>query len=278
MKLKKLNECVIASKISKTGCFLGKNRDRSYTPNVEIIHGVYPKFEYVIIHDRDTGYMEGVNATSGFAILNSALLNSVDFGKNKSDEGKNIMLALLKCHTLEDILESLLHKYPVYGNTMVATKDSISILEATPEKNALKHYDKAGDYVVRTNHGILVPEVGYQPSNTEDYLSSMSRLAAGEVVMDNSDNIDEFLSGISYPLYGKLSILNPSRTSNYLNSTAQIGIDMENKVFKFSNFPGLNNFKGIKRLGDESIKPIYKIVVEDVEPPISIPFLTWGLR
>ena len=117
------------------------------------------------------------------------------------------MLALLKCHTLEDILESLLHKYPVYGNTMVATKDSISILEATPEKNALKHYDKAGDYVVRTNHGILVPEVGYQPSNTEDYLSSMSRLAAGEVVMDNSDNIDEFLSGISYPLYGKLENL-----------------------------------------------------------------------
>ena len=278
MKQKKLNECVIASKLSDDGCFLGKNRDRSYTPNVEIIHGVYPKLEYVIIHDRDTGYMEGVNATSGYAILNSALLNSVDFGKNKSDEGKHILMALLHCHSKEKIIESLVKKYPVYGNTMIATENSICILEATPEKSAYKSYEKKGDYVVRTNHGILIPDVGYQPEHTEDYLSSMTRLATSQVVMDNSNSMDEFLSGLSYPLFGKYGLANTSRTSNFMNSTAQIGIDMKNKVFKLSNFPGLNEFKGVRRLGNKAIKPKYKIVVEDVEVPTSIPFLTWGLR
>ena len=276
---KNLNECVVAGKLTDKGCFLGKNRDRSYIPNVEIIHGVYPYLEYVILHDLDTGYMEGVNDTTGWAILNSALLNGVDFGKNRSDEGKHVMLALLKCNTLEDILDSLTRKYPVYGNTIIASQNSICILEAIPEQAKYKTYDADGDYVVRTNHGVLVPDGGYKPTDSQNYLSSTTRMASSEIIIDNSDNMDEFLSGLCYPIFGKYNLINPTRRStNYMNTTAQIGIDMENKVFKFSNFPKKNVYKGVKKLGDKNIKPNYKIVIEEPKTPVNIPFLTWGLR
>jgi len=278
MKPKNLNECVIASKISEDGCFLGKNRDRSYTPNVEVIHGVYPKLEYVIIHDKDTGYMEGVNATSGYAILNSALLNGIDFGKSKSDEGKNIVMALLNCFSLDSIIDSLTKKYPVYGNSVIATENSICILECTPEKAAYKEYKNIGDYVARTNHGVLLPDVGYSPKDTEDYLSSMTRLAASEIIIDGSDSLEEFLSGLCYPIFGKYGLVNTSRESNHISTTAQIGIDLKNKVFKFSGFPKRNKFKGIRKLGDKNIKPQYKIVTEEPSKPVNIPFITWGLR
>jgi len=278
MKPKNLNECVIGSKISDGGCFLGKNRDRSYNPNVEIIHGVYPKIEYVIIHDTDTGYMEGVNATSGYAILNSALLNGADFGKNKSDEGKNLVMALLNCFSLESIIDSLTKKYPVYGNSIIATRDSICILECTPEKAAYKEYTNVGDYVARSNHGVLIPDVGYRPKDTEDYLSSMTRLAASEIIIDGADSLDEFLSGLCYPLFGKYGAVNTSRESDYLYTTAQIGIDFQNKIFKFSGYPDKSKFKGIRKLGDKSIESQYRIIIEEPSKPTNIPFLTWGYR
>ena len=277
MKQKKLNECVVAGKITKTGCFLGKNRDRSYSPNLEVIHGLYPNFEYVMIHDKDTGYMEGVNASSGIAILNSALLNSIDFGKNPSPEGAHIAMALLKSRTVDEALKSLIKKYPVYGCTVLATKDTITILESTKEEYKIKRYSKCDDYIVRTNHGVLMPHYGFQPADTIDYLSSVTRMANGEIVMEDVDDLDHMLSAFSYPTFGEMQRVNMVRNSDFMSTTGQIGIDLDNKIFIVKNMPGKQNFGGVKIIGDRNQKPIYKIVIEDIEPPLKTPFTTWGM-
>ena len=67
MRKKLLNECIVLAKKNKNGCYLAKNRDRTYSPTTQLVHGNYPYLEYVVLSDTDTGYFEGVNATTGIA-------------------------------------------------------------------------------------------------------------------------------------------------------------------------------------------------------------------
>ena len=273
-----LFECVVAGKKSKNGCFIGKNRDRTYNPNIEVIHGNYPKLEYVVLYDSDTGYGEGVNATTGIAVLNSALLNGKDFGKNKSPEGSRLLRALLRAGSINELVDLITKKYPVYGCTLIATKDELCIIESDLDGADTAYYSNIDDFVVRANHGILRKQSGYQASDPIDYLSSKTREAASEIIMHKSECVNDMLSNFLYPLFDNHGALNITRSTDYMNTTNQIGIDLEQKIFSFINIPGQQNFKGIRKLGPWKNKPKYRVKIEKYTEPINMTFPFWGTK
>tara|TARA_B100000700_G_scaffold294379_1_gene356302 strand:- start:16 stop:849 length:834 start_codon:yes stop_codon:yes gene_type:complete len=274
----KLNECVVAGKKTRSGCFIGKNRDRTYMPNIEIIHGLYPNLEYVIIHDSDTGYAEGVNVTSGIAVLNSSLLNGKDFGKNKSPEGSRLLKSLLRSNSIEELINYITKVYPVYGCTVIADRDDICILEHDTDGWDHKIYSNIDDYVVRSNHGTLRKDSGYSASSPVDYLSSRTREATGEIILDKSETIEDLMANFSYPFFDNLGAINISRNTDYMNTTNQIGIDMNRNIFRFINVPGKQNFKGIRKLGPWTTTPKFKIEIPEYSEPLKPTFDFWGLR
>ena len=79
-----LNECIVGCKAVDGGFLVAKNRDRTYGATVAVIHHVDDKSEYIVMFDKDTNYMEGLNVKTGVGILNVAVENSLDHGKNPS--------------------------------------------------------------------------------------------------------------------------------------------------------------------------------------------------
>ena len=278
MRKKLLNECIVLAKKNKNGCYLAKNRDRTYSPTTQLVHGNYPYLEYVVLSDTDTGYFEGVNATTGIAALNSALLNGVDFGKAKSPEGYRMLKSLLYSSTIEEMVEKITKENKVFGCTVITDGTDICVVES--DKNNCKHkiYTNPEEYVVRANHGKLLRKAGYDPSEADDYLSSKTREAVGEIIVHNSDSIDDVMSNFLYPFFDNMGAMNPTRSTDYMSTTCQLGIDMENKRFLITDIPGKQKFLGIKKIGPWKSKPTWKIETVDYKTPLRPSFKFWGTR
>lgn len=274
-----LNECVVAAKKSKNGCYSVKNRDRTYKPNLYIVHYTLPELELLLTYDSDTKYIEGVNATSGISIVNSALENKIDATDDISDEGKNILRALLTSKNIGDVFRSLgSSEYPVYGHSLICTKDMFCIFENAKDKlPQARRYDELGIYAVRTNHGDKL-HAGYQPENDDNYISSQARKAAGEVIMSYNDSFDDVLQSMSYPVYGNLNVINPNRDTDYMKTRSQVGIDMGERIMKVVDIPGRQKNCKYIRMGDKSIKPTFNFKFEEYTEPTDVPYLTWGLQ
>jgi hypothetical protein len=107
---KLLRECVLGCKESDENLFIVKNRDRTYDASVALMHHLDDNLEYAVILDPKTKYIEGLNATTGVAIMNVALMNGTDFAAKPSDEGKNIFRAILNAQNAEDAAKILSKK------------------------------------------------------------------------------------------------------------------------------------------------------------------------
>ena len=57
-----------------------KNRDRKYTPTLDFIEDTHQGLSRMMMHDRVTGYREGINSR-GISILNTSL----DVGEDEPD-------------------------------------------------------------------------------------------------------------------------------------------------------------------------------------------------
>jgi hypothetical protein len=274
-----INECVVAAKKHKNGCYAIKNRDRTYAPELYIVHYTLPDLELLLTYDAGTKYIEGVNATTGIAIINSALENKIDATDEVSDEGRNILRALVTSNNVADVFRSLgSAEYPVYGHSLVCTKDYFCIFEYAKDKLPQgRRYDELDKYAVRTNHGDKLA-AGYTPENDDNYMSSQARKAAGEVIMAYNDSFDDVLQSMSYPVYGDLNVINPNRDTDYMKTRSQLGIDMGNKKMKVVDIPGRQKRCKYMRMGDKNIKPSFNFEFENYSEPSDAPYLTWGLQ
>lgn len=274
-----INECVVAAKKHKNGCYAIKNRDRTYRPHLYVVHYTLPDLELLLTYDADTRYIEGVNATSGISIINSALENKVDASDEIANEGKNILRALLISRNVADVFRSLgSPNYPVYGHSLICTKDMFCIFEnAKGHLPQARRYDELGKYAVRTNHGDKL-QAGYQPEHDDNYISSQSRKAASEVIMSYNEKFDDVLKSMSYPVYGNLNVINPNRDTDYMKTRSQIGIDMGSRIMKVVDIPGRQKACDYIRMGDKSIKPTFNFKFEEYTEPTTVPYLTWGLQ
>ena len=139
-----------------------KNRDRNYSPRLEIIRDIMDGVEVAYIHDLDTGYLEGMNA-AGLGMVNAALLVGKDEkevkGKVKSEDGPRMMNAL-KHTKLSDMIKSLIsHMDGIKGHTIVGSPQSMYSIEMTSETNpVVTKLNPNTGFDVRTNHGEEHPD------------------------------------------------------------------------------------------------------------------------
>lgn len=184
----KLMCIVIAKKFPGVGWLGAKNRDRNYIPLIRIVQSNRRGIQRLYIDDSLSRYTEGINEF-GLCIINAALSVKSDEkeleksapANNKkyqkagymSTDGKRIRTALYE-KTPEAAMKYLI-KEELLGSTLIFNKDKCFLLEAG--KIIDEETEEPGDYVykteeikeyiVRTNHGILIPELGYSSTSQD---------------------------------------------------------------------------------------------------------------
>lgn len=192
--------CVVAVKYFDGLGWVGvKNRDRNYQAKIKIVQSNRNETQRLYIDDELTRYTEGLNE-HGLCILSASLSVKSDekeIGKAKpngraknyaSPDGKKIRDALLY-KTPKEALKHLIDN-ELTGCTIVFNENECYVLEAgfnikkeqatttNPRKFIFKtvKIDKS-DFCVRTNHGILLPDLGYAKNSKDDYIQR-SRLSS----------------------------------------------------------------------------------------------------
>jgi len=191
--------CVIAVKyFDGIGWVGAKNRDRNYQPKIRIVQSNRKNIQRLYIDDELTRYTEGLNEY-GVSILSAAL--SVKDDEKEGDkivpgqrdagymspDGKTIRDALL-FKTPKEAVAHIVEKelsgctvvfnefdcYMVEGGFTVKKKDET---DETPREyiSKVSHMkNSVGNYLVRTNHGVFLPQLGYQ-KDSEDENKARSR-------------------------------------------------------------------------------------------------------
>ena len=168
--------CIISVKYLKNRGWVGiKNRDRAYQPVVHIKKSFRGGNERLLLWDDGTKWTEGVNEF-GIAVLSSAAGGPKDMKKDEkipsdleqkhSRDGRKIRKALHE-KTLDKVVKVLLDE-GIVGNTAVFSESECVLIEAVkvqldkPEyKSETRSFGK-NEILVRTNHGLLIPTMGYQ--------------------------------------------------------------------------------------------------------------------
>lgn len=187
--------CVVATKfIDGYGWIGAKNRDRNYKTEVHINQSNRYGVQRLYIDDQLSRWTEGVNEY-GLCILSAAFSvksdekeadKITDQRKSKrnqegyySPDGRKIRKALLQKEPLKAL--KFLQKEKLAGATYAFNKKECYLLEggynvrkedATKENpreyiSKIVKIDKSEGYSVRTNHGILLPQLGYKKNPTD---------------------------------------------------------------------------------------------------------------
>jgi hypothetical protein len=275
---KLLRECVLGCKKIDNSYVLAKNRDRTYDAEVAIIHHVDSNLEFAIIYDLQTNYVEGINASSGIAIMNVALQNGTDFSSAPSDEGRYIFKVLINAKDPVEAAKQLCKKdTAVYGSTFIVGTDQMLVLENAKDKKPKCFRKKLRKRpVVRTNHSEYLPGAGFDPSDGDDYISSKVRQSVGEVLFSSAESAEELLDSLNYSLFGNHSAYDTTRETKGMRTCSQMAIDVSNMKVYFRNIPGHGKLSGVFRTGDKSIKPKIDIKILDYNEPVDVPFETWS--
>jgi hypothetical protein len=190
----------------------------------------------MMMHDQVTGYKEGIN-NHGISILNTSLdvyddESEVEAGTTESSpDGKIIAEALLQ-HSVLDAVKILI-KHKLGGCTIVFDQDELYLIEASdwdgerPFEYIVKKIPNT-ETVARTNHGIWLPNSGYQRkdnnrSETMSRISSESRLALAEAVVATAEEPEDLVDGMCqvYLKNPQLNIMRTSTEQKKMRTTSQ---------------------------------------------------------
>jgi hypothetical protein len=242
--------CVIAiKKLEKYGWVGVKNRDRNYKCDIQIIQSNRNDIQRLYIDDTTSRWTEGINEF-GVSILSASFAVKSDEKeagkiisktKNKkgkrftqgyyAPDGKTIRVALFE-KTPEAAAKILIER-ELSGATIIFNNNEAYLLEGgftVKLKNASKENPreyihklvklKDDDVIVRSNHGVLLPQLGYKKNTDDEYykrarLSSDVRyeVALKEIKKENVLEPSDILNGISVSP-NKDKFLNPIRTGN----------------------------------------------------------------
>lgn len=229
--------CVIIAKyFPGIGWAGAKNRDRNYTPVLDFIESNDNGMQRMMMHDQVTGYKEGIN-NRGISILNTSLdvyddESEVEAGTTESSpDGRHIADALLQNNVVDAV--QVLIKRKLGGCTIVFDRNDLYLIEASdwdgekPFKYVVKRIPKS-QTVARTNHGIWMPNTGYQrkPNNKSETLSrisSESRLKLAEQVVSRAQNPEDLVDGMCqvYINNPQLNIMRTSTENKKMRTTSQ---------------------------------------------------------
>mgnify|MGYP000070702861 FL=1 len=188
--------CVVVAKhFPDVGWVLAKNRDRNYSPTIKMVQTKRGGVERLYLYDMQTGYSEGINE-HGLAIVSAAVSVKSDEKEGKkrsrtngtSKDGKRIRDALLES-TVKKAVDKLIETR-IPGNTFITDGKVCYLLEAgyrdpdAKERGEYRHElvkcDPSKTYV-RTNHGVLIPYLGYSLKDPKQKLKAQSSRTRYEV-------------------------------------------------------------------------------------------------
>lgn len=229
--------CIIVAKwFPGTGWAGAKNRDRNYTPVLDFIESEQQGIDRMMLHDKVTGYKEGINST-GLSILNTSLdvyddESEVEAGTaSTSPDGRIISQALLYTNPMDAV--KLLIKRKLGGCTIVFNQNECYLIEATDDDGKSKFRFRVKkiakkNTVARSNHGIWLPDAGYQwkPSNKSETLSRLSsetRLMLAEMVVKSAQDPLDLVDGMCqvYINDPQLNIMRMSTERKKMRTTSQ---------------------------------------------------------
>jgi hypothetical protein len=229
--------CVIVAKyFPGIGWAGAKNRDRTYTPELDFIESEKGDIDRMMMHDLVTGYKEGINSR-GVSILNTSLdvgndEAEVESGKVKSSpDGKIIALALTQ-PTAEEAARVIVNRQLV-GCTMIFDQENMILIEASnwdgkrPFRFRARRIPRT-ETVARTNHGIWMPTAGMQRTRrdrqkTLDRISSESRLLMAQAVVKSAQTPQDLVDGMCrvFVNHPQLNILRTSTDGRKMRTTSQ---------------------------------------------------------
>ncbi len=225
-----LNECTSVGIKIKNDILLAKNRDRTYNPSIKIVRELINGTEVLYMYDIDTDYSEGMNE-HGIGIVNTTLQGKEDEKaikithkhKKLSADGHKIRTAL-QYKNVNDVVKSLdLFKRGLGGHTTIAHKGGfVSIEKIRMGKPKLTHLSK-NDVIVRTNHGILYPDQGYQTGTDRE--SSVSRAYYANMEAKQANDPESLLSHMRKH-HGLPGYLEPYRTNYKVWTSSQILLNL----------------------------------------------------
>jgi hypothetical protein len=257
-----INECVIAKFEVGGSDILVKNRDRAYVAPIEVVHELIDGVEVAYLHDKITDWSEGINEF-GIGVVNSALKVKEDekqgsapkkkkkeYTPQPAQDGIKIREALTK-KTLEEARDSILNyvgKDPkdvgVTGETLISDGTNTYLIEMTSKTDPSVSKIPLDKFVVRTNHGIENPDLGYTKGKKRE--SSISRKEVASKEISKAKSVEDAMNRLAQH-NTKDNFLNPYRDSPHakMHTTAQLGYDLKNRILyvrydeKFGKFEGI---------------------------------------
>lgn len=251
-----------ASSIVKSACVVGagtfdgsvvlvKDRDRNYTPHVQIVKEIINGVEVAYMQDLDTDWSEGMNAL-GVGIVNAALQVGQDEKEKKlarkgkkSADGEKIRHALGQKSFKDSIDAVVKFKGGVHGHTLMSNGKDIIKIESTSKNEAAVSKSNPDKITVRTNHGDVYKDIGY--TEGVDYFSSVMRQKRSIKALEEADKpLDVAPALVRARLKNRSSVENPIRDTDNMSTTSQIVMDLTKKQMFLYLIPGKVIWKGIK--------------------------------
>jgi len=286
--------CIVAAKYFKGIGWAGvKNRDRNYPTKIHIVRSNLQGLQRLYIDDDLSRYTEGLNEF-GVCIISSTLAVKSDEkeGKQarsagsarahpdfKSTDGMKIRTALFE-RTAEKAAKALVEAKLV-GATLIFDREQCFVLEAAYDirkaeaekknverefKHSLKEVKKQ-DVVVRTNHGLDLPNSGYQfgtEKATHKRRSSESRLKIALAGVKVAKAPEDLLRALSQEPK-KDTFMNPLRRGNVMKkemvTTGQLLLIAKTSKLGYRKLQSNVSFD---KLGDKETKTEFELL--KVEP------------
>lgn len=290
-----LLECIVAGKSINGSIVLAKNRDRGFYPENKVVREVINGTEVVYIEDIHSGWKEGMNE-HGLCLVNSRFSASKEWQRDpvnqykvlpydeetlkalKSKKEEIVLEILVKCQTVDQAVHMIIEK-GLKGVTLVADDlQKFGEVEVTEEfgskykvwmmgDNSLEiNRDEEGattysisstDWaIVRTNHGVLIPEAGYQEKvgSTERASSEIRKVEAERYLAKKMTDPVEVLRALSQQPYDKESENNVFRTTPIHKTGGQILMDPIGRTFYYMPTDGRGKFLGVEERTETSKK------------------------
>ena len=267
--------CVIALKyLEKYGWVGGKNRDRAYKPIVHIKKSFRRDTERLFIWDDGTKWTEGINEY-GVGIISAASGSPKEMKKDEkapkdleklqSKDGKRIRTALFE-KTVDSALKQLIEDN-VIGNTAIFSDEKCVLLESAVMAGEYKYETrefKKDEILVRTNHGIVVPGMGYQhgdnrkssevrrdmtiekmedASSPKDVLDALSQVDKKDPQFAPLRKVDKSSSEMQLWTSGQLIVMPKEKSLHYkpLNSKVEFDLNKLNSEDHKTKFEVISN-------------------------------------
>jgi len=287
--------CVIVYTKINGKKILAKNRDRTYKPDIEIVHEIVNGIEIAYIRDKVTGWIEGMNE-NGIGLINSTLSGSDGkMGKKKiktkkiknmkQSKKKNVIYnALINTNSKKnfyDIIKHAKNNYVLEGHTILFYNGDIFHIENTEKNNFVA--EKVDKTVVFTNYGVKLKDEGYTTCSKGMSSFLRSKIVQTELKDNKIETIDDLVNIMNrnykninprfQPYRDKSLTLKKNKyiKSNELtvSTTGQIILNMTDKELIY--YSDVNNSRKIDYINKlpREYTPKIRIIIEETEKKIN---------